>query len=67
MTWEYIGDLILSILYTQTGAPNLVFKEVIMILVALGFLYLAVGKNFEPLLLLPIGFGIFIVNFPLTP
>lgn len=67
MTWEYIGDLILSILYTQTGAPNLVFKEVIMIFVALGFLYLAVGKNFEPLLLLPIGFGIFIVNFPLTP
>jgi carboxybiotin decarboxylase len=31
------------------------------------FLYLAIVKNFEPLLLLPIGFGIFIVNFPLVP
>lgn len=31
------------------------------------FLYLAIAKNFEPLLLFPIGFGIFIVNFPLVP
>jgi oxaloacetate decarboxylase beta subunit len=35
--------------------------------VGLFFLYLATAKNFEPLLLVPIGFGIFIVNFPLTP
>jgi sodium ion-translocating decarboxylase beta subunit len=31
------------------------------------FIYLAIAKKFEPLLLLPIGFGIFIVNFPLVP
>jgi sodium ion-translocating decarboxylase beta subunit len=31
------------------------------------FMYLAIVKKFEPLLLLPIGFGIFIVNFPLVP
>ena len=31
------------------------------------FLYLAIAKEFEPLLLLPIGFGIFLVNFPLAP
>ena len=31
------------------------------------FLYLAMAKDYEPLLLLPIGFGIFLVNFPLTP
>jgi oxaloacetate decarboxylase beta subunit len=31
------------------------------------FIYLAIAKKYEPLLLLPIGFGIFIVNFPLVP
>jgi oxaloacetate decarboxylase beta subunit len=31
------------------------------------FLYLAIARNFEPLLLLPIGFGIFLVNFPFVP
>jgi len=35
--------------------------------VACFFIYLAIVKKFEPLLLLPIGFGIFIVNFPLVP
>jgi oxaloacetate decarboxylase beta subunit len=67
MTWEYVVELILSILYTQTGAPNLAVKQVLMMLIALFFMYLAVGKKYEPLLLLPIGFGIFLVNFPLVP
>ena len=31
------------------------------------FLYLGIAKNYEPLLLLPIGFGIFIVKFPHVP
>jgi oxaloacetate decarboxylase beta subunit len=35
--------------------------------IAFFFLYLAIVKKFEPLLLLPIGFGIFLVNFPLVP
>ena len=67
MTWEYISDLIQSILFTQTGIPNLDLKQVLMLAIALLFIYLAVGKKFEPLLLLPIGFGIFLVNFPLVP
>jgi carboxybiotin decarboxylase len=67
MTWEYISDLILSILITQTGIPNLDLKQALMLAIALLFIYLAVGKKFEPLLLLPIGFGIFLVNFPLAP
>lgn len=41
--------------------------EVIMWAIGLFFIYLAVVKKYEPLLLLPIGFGIFIVNFPLAP
>jgi oxaloacetate decarboxylase beta subunit len=38
-----------------------------MVGVAFFFLYLAVAKKYEPLLLVPIGFGIFLVNFPLVP
>ncbi len=39
-------------------------KNIIMILVALVFLYLAIGKKFEPLLLVPISFGILLANLP---
>ena len=67
MTWDQVLELIKSILITQTGIPNLEIKEVIMIAIAFFFLYLAVAKQYEPLLLGPIGFGIFLVNFPLTP
>ena len=67
MSWDYVFELIKSILITQTGIPNLAIKELIMIAIAFFFLYLAVAKRYEPLLLLPIGFGIFLVNFPLVP
>jgi oxaloacetate decarboxylase beta subunit len=67
MSWEQVLDLIVSILTTQSGIPNLVFKQVVMMGVAFFFLYLAVAKKYEPLLLVPIGFGIFLVNFPLVP
>jgi sodium ion-translocating decarboxylase beta subunit len=67
MTWDYVFELIKSIVITQTGIPNLVWKEVVMLLIAFLFLYLAVAKGYEPLLLVPIGFGIFLVNFPLVP
>ena len=40
--------------------------RVIMILVALVLIYLAIVKGFEPLLLLPIGFGAFLANIPLA-
>lgn len=67
MSWQQVIDLIISIFTTQTGLPNLMFKQLIMMGVAFFFLYLAVAKKFEPLLLVPIGFGIFLVNFPLAP
>ncbi len=67
MSWEQVIDLIVSILTTQSGIPNLVFKQLVMMGVAFFFLYLAVAKKYEPLLLVPIGFGIFLVNFPLVP
>jgi sodium ion-translocating decarboxylase beta subunit len=67
MTWDQVLELIKSILLTQTGIPNLAVGQVIMILISFFFLYLAVAKEYEPLLLVPIGFGIFLVNFPLVP
>lgn len=67
MSWDYVFELIKSILITQTGIPNLEIGQVFMIFIAFFFLYLAVAKGYEPLLLVPIGFGIFLVNFPLVP
>lgn len=67
MSWDQVLELITSILVTQTGIPNLAVNQVMMIGIGLFFIYLAVAKEYEPLLLVPIGFGIFIVNFPLTP
>jgi sodium ion-translocating decarboxylase beta subunit len=67
MTPGYVLELLKHILFTQTGLPHLSIKVLIMLGIALFFLYLAVAKEFEPLLLLPIGFGIFLVNFPLVP
>jgi oxaloacetate decarboxylase beta subunit len=42
------------------------WKNAIMIAVACFLLYLAIGKQFEPLLLLPIAFGMLLVNLPLS-
>lgn len=67
MTWYQVFELIQSILVTQTGIPNLTVGQLIMIAISFLFLYLAVAKEYEPLLLVPIGFGIFLVNFPLAP
>ncbi|MCA9787270.1 MAG: sodium ion-translocating decarboxylase subunit beta, partial [Candidatus Cloacimonetes bacterium] len=47
-----------------TGFANLTPGHVVMILVGLTFLYLAIKKDYEPLLLVPIGFGILIGNIP---
>ena len=58
---EYITTT-LSNLLQQTAFLNLTFGNIVMIFVALIFLYLAIGKGFEPLLLLPIAFGMLLVN-----
>ena len=58
---EYITTT-LSNLLQQTAFLNLTFGNIVMIFVALIFLYLAIGKGFETLLLLPISFGMLLVN-----
>lgn len=47
-----------------SGFANVEFGHIIMILVGLIFIYLAIKKDYEPLLLVPIGFGILIGNIP---
>jgi sodium ion-translocating decarboxylase beta subunit len=48
------------------GIANLEWGQLLMMLVGCGLIYLAVAKNFEPLLLLPIGFGAILSNIPIA-
>ncbi len=50
--------------WTYTGFANATAGHVTMILIGLFFIYLAVAKEFEPMLLIPIGFGMLIGNIP---
>lgn len=50
-----------------TGFANATPGHILMILIGLLFIYLAIKKDWEPLLLIPIGFGIIIGNIPLFP
>ena len=53
-------------LASESGFANLSLANIIMILVSFLFMYLAIGRGFEPLLLLPIAFGMLLTNLPLT-
>ncbi|MEA2040859.1 MAG: sodium ion-translocating decarboxylase subunit beta [Thermodesulfobacteriota bacterium] len=66
MTPYEILDMLRGTLST-TGIYNFQWNIVIMWAIGSLFMWLAISKKYEPLLLLPIGFGIFIVNFPLVP
>lgn len=62
---EGISD-ILQKLYDMTALSNLIAEPsfLIMYLLAFVLLYLGIVKHYEPLLLVPIGFGVLIANFP---
>ncbi|MDE6116974.1 MAG: sodium ion-translocating decarboxylase subunit beta [Duncaniella sp.] len=47
-----------------TGFYNATWQHLVMLVVGLFFIWLAIKKNFEPMLLVPIGFGILIGNIP---
>ena len=51
-------------LWLSTGLANFESGQVIMMAVGCGLLYLAIARNFEPLLLLPMGFGAILTNIP---
>ena len=55
----------LSQFFMYTGFANVTVGHILMILIGLVFIYLAITKDWEPMLLVPIGFGIIIGNIPL--
>ena len=55
-----------SILWQSTALAHFEIGQLIMMAVGLGLLYLAIVKKFEPLLLVPIGFGALLTNIPLA-
>ncbi len=60
-------DFSISTILFKTGFFHLTIGHVVMWLIGAFFIYLAIAKEFEPLLLVPIGFSIFAVNLPLAP
>ncbi len=56
---EMLETFVLSTGYANIGLPQL-----FMIVIALALLYLGIAKKYEPLLLVPIGFGALLVNIP---
>ncbi len=50
----------------SSGLTNLDWRAVVMVLVGLGFIFLAISRDMEPYELLPIGLGVIIANLPLA-
>ena len=53
--------------FQYTAFANMTIGHLVMIAIGLVFIYLAIAKEFEPMLLLPIGFGILIGNIAFVP
>lgn len=60
-------DILMNFIDTGALGGLLTFKHVIMLVIGGIFLYLAIAKQYEPLLLVPIGFGIIVGNIPSDP
>ena len=63
---EFIGEHLGQFLHF-TAFANMTLGHIIMILIGLVFIYLAIAKEFEPMLLVPIGFGILVGNIAFVP
>ncbi len=64
--FNFLGDNLVEFA-KFTGFANVEYGHIIMILIGLFFIYLAISKKFEPMLLVPIGFGIIVGNIPFFP
>ncbi|MCR4829465.1 MAG: sodium ion-translocating decarboxylase subunit beta [Bacteroidales bacterium] len=63
---SFMADQLVQFLQ-YTGFANVEVGHIIMILIGLIFIYLGIKKEFEPLLLVPIGFGMIVGNIPFYP
>ena len=59
---SYVTEVLGNLIQQTAFCSGLTVGNLIMIVVACVFLYLAIGKGYEPLLLLPISFGMLLVN-----
>jgi len=64
--FDFIGNQ-LEMFFTYTAYANFTVGHIVMLLIGGGFIFLAIKKEYEPLLLIPIGFGIIIGNIPFYP
>ena len=60
-----IGQL--SQFFQYTAFANITIGNILMILIGVCFIYLAIVREYEPMLLVPIGFGILIGNIAFHP
>jgi oxaloacetate decarboxylase beta subunit len=56
----------LGVIWSESGFSALTWQHLVMLVVACILIYLAIGRKFEPLLLLPIAFGVLLANLPLA-
>lgn len=61
--WEMLGNMFTG-LWEESGLAQGDWSNYVMIAISLVLMFLAIVKKFEPLLLLPIAFGMFIINIP---
>jgi carboxybiotin decarboxylase len=64
--WSFLAEH-LQQFFTFTAFANFTIGHAVMIIIGLIFIYLAIFKEYEPMLLVPIGFGILIGNIPFFP
>jgi sodium ion-translocating decarboxylase beta subunit len=64
MTYS-IGET-LNKIWSLSGFAAITWREILMIVISFVLIYLAIAKKFEPLLLLPIAFGMLLANLPMT-
>lgn len=64
MTYS-IGET-LNKIWSLSGFAAITWREILMIVISFVLIYLAIAKEFEPLLLLPIAFGMLLANLPMT-
>ncbi|RAR47333.1 sodium ion-translocating decarboxylase subunit beta [Flavobacterium lacus] len=64
--WRFLVEH-LQLFFTYTAFANFTVGHAVMIVIGLVFIYLAIFKEYEPMLLVPIGFGILIGNVPFFP
>ncbi|NLM75381.1 MAG: sodium ion-translocating decarboxylase subunit beta [Clostridiaceae bacterium] len=64
MTYS-LTDIIVKI-WEMSGFATITWQQLVMIIISCVLFYLAIVKEFEPLLLLPIAFGMLLANFPMT-